>query len=185
MNKLTDNFHEEIVVRANKGLYNLLYFFAYIFMFIFGILAIISFQGLFNSIISGAFSVYTLITFVMLGGLTLLMFLLKNSAKIDYEYSFTNGIVDIAKVKNNTKRKELLTFNVKNLELMAPILTNGFERFQSMNDISKINAWLNRDMQKYFLVVRAGNKKTLLIIEPSETLIKLFKKYNMTAVKTK
>lgn len=180
MERLSDNFYEEIIVRSNKTLSNILYALASLAMVVFAIIGVIGLQGA-----MGSFSIPMIIMFIVGGGLAFLMFRLKNSFRIDYEYTFTNGIVDIACVKNNTVRKELISFNTKNLEIMAPILTNGFERYQSMTNVKKIKAWLNRDREKHFAVVKKESRTIMLIFEPSEKLVELFKKYSPHTVKTK
>lgn len=183
MDKFMDNFHEEIIVRKNKGLFNLLYVLGTILMFVFALvaafnLAIVDFTRL------GSFDGWMpLIIMLVTAGIALLLYWGRNFARIDYEYSFTNGSVDVAKVVNNRARKEMLSFKAKDIEIMAPVMTNGFERYQSMNDIKTINAWLNRDRVKYFAVFRYNEQKTMLIFEPSPTMVKLFKKYNVMHVK--
>lgn len=183
MNTYRDDFHEEIIVRANRGTANILYLIVNIFMYIFAIFAVISFQGVLGSIGNSGALPNSIVVFLGFAVLAVGSYFFKDNLKIDYEYTFTNGIVDIAKVKNNKTRKELISFDAKHLEIMAPILTNGFERYKSMGEIAKINAWLNRDREKYFIIVRKGPKKTMIIIEPSEKLIALFKKYNPHALK--
>ena len=55
-------------------------------------------------------------------------YVLKNNQRIEYDYTFTNGVLDIAKIINNSKRKRLLSMNVKDFEVVAPISDEGFQR---------------------------------------------------------
>ena len=186
MNRYNDVFHEEIVVRKNRTIFNALYTFMNISMYIFAIFGIITLQGVLSSFGNPEISLLnTIATFLGFAALAVGSYFYKDNLKMDYEYSYTNGIFDIAKVKNNKTRKEILSCNtVEERELIAPIMTNGFDRYQSTSDIKKINAWLNRDMQKYFAIIRKDNQKTMLIFEPSEKFIATLRKYNPQKVKT-
>lgn len=186
MQRLNDNFHEEIIVRRKKGLYSLLYVLASMGMILFAIGAAMTLQFILQTPEEGGISVNWLfaIIFVVCAGLAFLLFWSRNFMRVDYEYSFTNGSMDIAKVMNNKTRKEMMIFAVKDIELMAPIMTNGFDRFQSKTDVKNVRAWLNRDSKKYFMILRYNEQQTMLIMEPSEKMVKLIKKYNPIAVKT-
>ncbi len=185
MNKYNDVFHEDIVVRKNRSAYNAVYFILNILMYFLIVLTIIGFQGIFQSLGNSQALISSILWFIGFGGLTALIFFYKDNLKTDFEYAYTNGILDIARVKNNKTRKELLSINTKEeLELIAPIMTNDFNRYQSMSDVKKVNAWLNRDIKKYFAVIRKDNQKIMLIFEPSEKFIAVLKKYNPQKVKT-
>ena len=185
MNRYNDIFHEEIVVRKKMGIYNALYFFVNIFMYIFILLAIINLQGIMSSIGNTSALISTVVMFLVFAGLAVLIYVYKGNLKMDYEYSFTNGILDIARVKDNKSRKEILSCNVKGeVELIAPIMTNDFNRYQSMSDVKKVNAWLNRDIKKHFAIIRKDNQKIMLIFEPSEKFMSTLKKYSPSKVKT-
>ena len=175
-----DNFHEEIVVRQNKGLASAAYIFANIFMVLFALVAAMFFPMILTQ---QGFNYMALIIVVLMGGLAFLLFYSRNFLKVEYEYSFTNGLFEVAKVINNRKRKEMMAFRIKEIELMAPIFTNGFERYQSMKDIKTVKAFLNRDAKKYFMVLRYKDEKTMLVLEPRSEMVRLMKKYNSQAVK--
>ncbi len=186
MNRYNDVFHEEIIVRQNRTIFNILYTFLNIFMYIFVIFAIISLQGLLAAVTNPEIPILNnAIVFLAFAGITVLIYFNKDNLKMDYEYSYTNGVLDIARVKNNKIRKELLSCNTKDeLELVAPIMTNEFNRYQNMSEIKKVNAWLNRDIKKYFAIIRKENQKYMLIFEPSEKFVSILKKYNPQKVKT-
>ncbi|MBN2878774.1 MAG: hypothetical protein JXN65_03995 [Clostridia bacterium] len=185
MNRYNDVFHEEIIVRKNKGLYNFLYIIFSIMMWISLIFTLMGLQGIMQAFTGTVPFGNALVLFFGFGALSGISYLNKNSMRIDYEYSFTNGVLDIAQVKNNTKRKEILSIDTKEeLELIAPIMTDEFLRYQCMNDIKRINAWLNRDIKKHFAVIKKDGQRIMLVFEPSENMINTLKKYNPQKVKT-
>lgn len=184
MNRYNDVFHEEIVVRKNRGFSNALYAFLNIFMYITAILGTMNLLNIFTAIGNTQVLLSTIISFLGFGGVAVGIYFYKDNLKTDYEYSYTNGILDIAKVINNKKRKELLSINAsKELELLAPIMTNGFDRYQNMSDIKKVNAWLNRDIKKHFAIIRKDSQKIMLIFEPRDQFVDVVKKYNPSKVK--
>lgn len=47
------------------------------------------------------------------------MIVLKRKIYVDYEYEFTNGEIDIVSIGDKIKRKTIITFNIKDVELLA------------------------------------------------------------------
>ena len=97
-----DRFMEQVVVKKQRGLNEVLYVLAMISMVLFAILGMMYLQMLFY-----AFSVPALVITVMLLGGAVLLFLYRDRLRAEYEYTFTNGDVDFAMVFNNQKRKSL------------------------------------------------------------------------------
>lgn len=185
MNRYNDVFHEEIIVRKNRGFSNALYAFLNIFMYITAIFGAMSLLNILQSIGNTPILINNIVSFLGFGGVAAGIYFYKDNLKTDYEYSYTNGILDIAKVINNKKRKELISVDTKKeLELIAPIMTNGFDKYQKTSNIKKVNAWLNRDMKKHFAIIRKDSEKILLIFEPRDEFVKVIKKYNPSKVKT-
>lgn len=110
--------------------------------------------------------------------------MLKNNQRIEYDYTFTNGIFDVAKVINNSKRKKLLSVNVKEFEVVAPISDEGFERMLHHKDIDKkYNVFLNKGSRLYYGIFNHEGTKSMIVFEPGEEMIKIFKVFNPRAVK--
>ncbi len=181
-----DNFLDVIIVRKKKGLYSLLYFLASLFMIVFGIVAAMNiFNVLGQNPDTGAVSVnfVALIIFVVSGGLTFLLFWSRAFIKIDYDISFTNGFVEIARVANNIRRKELCRFYMKEVESGGYASTPGYKRYDSMKDVKRYKAVLNSDAEVFYLYVIVGDTKALVTFEANEELIALMHKYNPRTVK--
>lgn len=177
-----DNFREESVSKANSGLNTLAYVLAFIGMIVFGLIALVNFM----SILNGNFNIPVIIITLIAGGITYGCFVLRNNQRIEYDYTFTNGILDIAKVINNTKRKRLLSADIREFEIIAPTSDEGFLRMLNHKGIEKkFNYFLNRGGGLYYGVFIHEGKKALLVFEPSETLVQMFKIYNPRNVKTR
>ncbi|HHY82382.1 MAG TPA: hypothetical protein GX505_06845 [Clostridiales bacterium] len=178
-----DLFREESVHKVNTGLSTVVYVLAWIGMIFFGILTIFSFQVFFNQIFQGSFNLLGLIMFVFFGGLTFLCFTVRNNQRIEYDYTFTNGILDIAKVINNSRRKKLLSANIKEFEIIAPASDDGFMKMLQYPGIKKFNYFLNRGGGLYYGIFTHNGDKSILVFEPSEEMLKMFKLVNPRNVK--
>jgi hypothetical protein len=176
-----DHFKEEIIVKKNRGLNTLVYFLVNIMMVVLALAAAISLNSIFSP--DGTINIMSIVMTLVLGGLAALCFLFRGRLRIEYEYSFTNGTVDIDMVINNSQRKRLLSFNIRNVDIMAPVPSQDFNRYDTMPNVRRINAFLNRNAPKYFLYYRTDDQKNLVVIEPSREMAELMKQYNPSKVK--
>ena len=93
--KLMDNFKEEIVVKRNRTLDQILYGFCWISIVVFGLIALTSFYGIIGAT---GFNWVSLVIAVVFGALAFLLWRNKDKLRTEYEYSFTNGDLDISMV---------------------------------------------------------------------------------------
>ena len=179
---MLDHFREESVSKVNSGLNTFIYVLAFVGMILFGFIALMNFM----SILNGNINIPIIIITLVFGGLAYGCFVLRNNQRIEYDYTFTNGILDIAKVINNAKRKRLLSTDVREFEIMAPTSDEGFQRMLNHRGIEqKLNYFLNRGGGLYYAVFMHEGKKTLLVFGPSDMLVQMVKIYNPRNVKTK
>ena len=167
-----DHFMEEVVTKRNKGLQTLAYFLSNIIMVISGVLGLLMLQLLFMQ-----FDVFALIETVVMLGIAVLLFLRRDRLRTEYEYTFTNGDLDFAQVFNNQKRKTLGTMRVKNVEAFGPVDSNGFRKLINMPGLKRRNWFLNRDAKLYYFYYQKESAKNIIILEPSEELVDMIRKY--------
>ena len=111
------------------------------------------------------------------GGIALLTFLNKDKIRTEYEYTFTNGQMDFAKVFNNKRRKNLGTMNVRNVEACGMVASGSFNRYINMPGIKRTNWFLNREAELFYFYFQKEDQKRIIIIEPSEEMVSMIKKY--------
>ena len=169
---MMDHFMEEVVVKRNRAMQNIAHVFATIAMVISGILAVF-----FLNILFYEFSVVGLVQTVFLAGVAVLLFLRRDRLKTEYEYTFTNGDLDFAQVFNNQKRKSLGTMRVKNVEAFGPVDSNQFRKLINMPGVKKRNWFLNREARLYYFYYQKETAKNIIILEPSEELVGMIRKY--------
>jgi len=168
-----DNYREEIVVKKNRTFNNILYALLMVIMVIslFFVALAFSMVG-----VSGNF-VYPLIILAINGGIAVLIWIKKDTLRTEYEYTFTNGDLDFAKVLGNSRRKNLGTMQVKNVEACGYVNTQSFQRYITMPGLKKINWFLNRGSDLFYFFYQKEGQKTMIVIEPSEELVEMIKLY--------
>ncbi|HHW67091.1 MAG: hypothetical protein PWP07_2061 [Epulopiscium sp.] len=91
---------------------------------------------------------------------------------IEYEYSFTNGDLDIDKIINKSKRKRLISVSVKDFEAMAHVEdkdhSHELSGFEKTLDFSSGEIKSNT----YAAVFMHNNQKVKMIFEPNEEILK-------------
>lgn len=168
-----DQFMEEVVYKRNKGAENILLVLAWAAMIMSGIIAMFMFNLITMTISAQGFSagmVLDIVITLLMVAAAVLIFLYKDRIKTEYEYTFTNGILDFAKVFNNRKRKALGTMNVKNVEAIGMVSSGSFNRYLNMPGIKRINWFINRDADLFYLFFQKDGAKSLLVMEPSEAM---------------
>lgn len=169
---MMDNFKEDIVGRHSNVLPNILYSLCWICIVAFGLYAMLMLQVLMMQ-----FDVTTLVIALLAAASAVLLFFMKDQLKLEYEYTFTNGSLDFAKVMRQAKRKELGSMNVKNVSACGHVAHDSFRRFLSMKDVEKKNWFLNRDGNLFYFYYVKESKKHMIIIEPSEEMVEMIRQY--------
>ena len=167
-----DHFKEEVVLPHNNLLGNILYVLCWVLIVVFGLYGMLMLQMLMF-----APGLATILLTLLTIGAAVLLFFFKDNFKVEYEYSFTNGSLDFAKVLRSVKRKELGSMNVANVSACGHVAHASFQRFLSMKDVTKRNWFLNRDGNLFYFYYVKDNKKNMIIIEPSEEMVEMIRHY--------
>lgn len=92
---------------------------------------------------------------------------------LEYEYMFTNGILDIDVVKGKAKRQNLISVPCRKIEYMGPLPKN----YTSPNKV--VNAIYDENRSgKYVVTFSDHGTQTDLLFQPPEKLLQNMKKYN-------
>jgi hypothetical protein len=100
------------------------------------------------------------------------------STNIEYEYSITNGELDIDKIIAQRKRKRILSINCKEFDILAPVNDESYKReFENVNIQKTINAESTiKSNSAYFAVFMHNGVRTRLIFEPTDKMLNAIKK---------
>ena len=138
-------------------------------------------SGAYIVVLAMAFLLYTVSVHVTrkksASDIAVVLFLFRDRIRTEYEYTFTNGQMDFAQVFNNKKRKNLGTMNIRNVEALGLVNTESFRRYLEMKDVKRSNWFINRDAQLFYFYFSKDNQKRLIIIEVSDEMHKLIKRY--------
>ena len=169
---MMDNFKEDVVCSRNRLLPNILYVVSWVMIVLFGLYALLLLQVIFFD-----FTVSGLVVLAASAGLAVFLFFFKDNLKLEYEYTFTNGVLDFAKVLRSARRKELGSMNVANVSACGHVAHDSFRRFLAQKDVEKKNWFLNRDGNLFYFYYVKENKKHMIIIEPSEEMVDMIRNY--------
>ena len=174
---MQDHFLEEVVVKHKNGINRALYLFSWVVIVVSGLAAAMSLSGVTSSLAAGSFDWASLIMLLASGGICAYTFLFHDKLLTEYEYTFTNGALDFAEVYNNKKRKSLGSLNVRNVESFGRVDTDKFRRYINMPGLKRMNWFLNREAELYYFYYAKDQSKNIIILEPSEEMTDMIRKY--------
>ncbi|MBE5807555.1 MAG: cytochrome d ubiquinol oxidase subunit II [Clostridiales bacterium] len=180
-----DDFLETVARRHNQGFYTFLYIVAWVFIVLFGLIAVMHLSQILTVREDGlAFSLLALIIAVVFGGLTFLLWRRKDYCHCEYDYTFTNGILDVSQVLNNRRRRYLTALDMKTVTRCGPARGPGFQKTLQEPGIKKHNWFLNRDGQLYYFFFTKNNVRHLAVVELQKEMVDVIhsKKYLQSGV---
>lgn len=91
--------------------------------------------------------------------------------KIEYEYTFTSGDLDIDKISGDYKRKRKMTIGMDAVELVAPADSHELDAFRNggykVLDFSANDA----NLKNYVMIASWQNARVKIIITPNEKML--------------
>lgn len=161
-----DTFFEQIVKRrktmAEKIVWGLMWFFA--------ILVIVLLL-----LISPNFGAFSMVGILAAFGVGYGTFRYTSGQNVEFEYSVTNGEVDIDKIIAQRKRKRLITIDCKEIEAFGV-----YDPQKHVNtNYDKRMLVCNLDAEKLFYFVTRYKQlgRVLVVVEPDERILSALKKY--------
>ena len=173
-----DNFHEEVASKYNKTPNNILYALCWVAIVLFGILAM---MGL-SSLMALQFSIAAVAYLLLFGGLAVLLWFKKDNLRVEYDYTFTNGDLDVGKVFGNARRRLMTSLSMKNVEMAGMVTHQSFQRFMTDNSMKKHNWFVNRGAKLSYFYFQKENKKHenlkhVIVLELSDEMLTMLKPY--------
>jgi hypothetical protein len=170
-----DFFIEEAVIKKNRTFDEIIYYFSWLVIVVCGFYAVMVFSTLTRIIAEGQW--LALIPGVVAGAMAVFVFFYHDQLRMEYEYTFTNGSLDFARVFNNKRRKSLGSLNVRTVDAFGPVTGSAFKRLSSMQGV-RIDRWfLNREANLYFFYFQKSGNKRMIVLEPSEEMVKAIRHF--------
>ena len=173
-----DSFLEEVAVKHNRGLQSLLYALCWVVMILVGLTAFFLFSTLSAASTDMTSLIVRMVVVVVLAGVVYLIWRYKDIFRTEYEYTFTNGDLDVSSVLGNNRRRYLTSLPMKNVEACGKVQSSAFQRYVNTPGVKKHNWFLNRDGQLIFFYFVKNNVKHLMIVELSEEMQKIIRSQN-------
>lgn len=117
---------------------------------------------------------YLMLAFHPMFGLLLLAMILADvilfrRMKLEFEYSYFEGDLDIDKIMNMTSRKRVFSTSVKDMELIAP---TGAPQLRPYQDLKVLDCSSNtEDILTYEIVGTYKGNKMRVIFEPNDKML--------------
>jgi hypothetical protein len=95
---------------------------------------------------------------------------------LEFEYSVTNNYLDISKIMNKSRRKEMYSIDCKNAIKMGKVeLRDGNDISAKADKVVDVTSGTNKD-NVYYIIFKSGEKKTKIYFEPNEDILAACKK---------
>ena len=165
-----DYFYEQLITTKKSMIYMITRIFFFVFIAI-AIIFITSFN-LLGFIMGGIFAC-----------LAVAFFFLKQKLYVEFEYVITNGSVDIDRIVEANKRKRLIEFNIKDVELLGREDSDEVKSFQNKPD-KKLDCITSGNNDKiYAAYLTLGAERCIIRFTPDQKFLDICFKYNPRGVK--
>lgn len=151
-----DNFYEQFVPTNESTIYKVAKFLVYL---IAALSAIYLFTGNF-------------VFFLISAGGAVGCYFLRKQLYVEFEYVYTNGVVDIDKIIDKNKRKRAVSFNVSDIELLAPLSSDDikYSAFKPQNSFDFYPE--KNEGKKYSVLLNHGGQRIQVNFVPDESLLR-------------
>lgn len=91
---------------------------------------------------------------------------------LEYEYLYVNGSLDIDKIMGKQKRKSCASYDIENMEIMAPSNSHALDSFKNNNQIKKKDfTSLDPQVPSYTLIFNRDGGQDLVKLELDDTIV--------------
>lgn len=179
---LMDDFLETIAVRRKQGLYTALYYACWALIIVFALVAAFALSGVvgINPETGGMVFVWqNLVVMLVFGGAAYLLWRGSDNCRVEYDYTFTNGNLDVSRVLNNKRRKYLTALEMKDVIRCGPATGPAFQKTLNEPGIKCHNWFVNRDAKLYYFYFQRKGVKHVIVLELTDEMVAMIrsKKY--------
>ena len=178
---MVDDFLEIIAVRRKQGLYTLLYYACWAVIVVFGLVAAYSLTGVLgvNPETGGMVFVWqNLLIAVAFGGAAYLLWRGSDNCRVEYDYTFTNGNLDVSRVLNNKRRTYLTALEMKDVIRCGPATGPAFQKTLKEPGIKCHNWFVNRDANLYYFYFQRKGVKHMIVLELTDEMVAMIRSRN-------
>ncbi|HIU34196.1 MAG TPA: hypothetical protein IAB02_06495 [Candidatus Pullichristensenella excrementigallinarum] len=90
--------------------------------------------------------------------------------RVEYDYTFTNGILDVARVLNGRRRVPLASVETSAFKCAGAVGSNRYRACAGEKGL-KIHSWyLNRDAKRYFFCFEKDGVRQMMLLELNDAM---------------
>ena len=177
-----DDFLEHTAVRQKRGAFTALYILAWVALIICALVAVFGLSSMLGvNYETGAmmFRPQSLLIAAVFGGLAFFLWRAKDECRVEYDYAFTNGIMDISKVMNERRRRYLCSVETKEFISCGPATGPAFQKALNEPGVKIHNWFVNREAKLTFFYFQKKGVKHVMVLELNEAMLSVIrsKKY--------
>lgn len=102
-----------------------------------------------------------------------------STINMEYEYTFTNGALDVDKIIAAKRRRRVATLNARSIEILAKVDGNRIDPYLRGRGIKRKFACTDvNDEGVYFVIYSDDKNKNMLLFNPNEEILDGFKRLN-------
>lgn len=176
-----DDFLEIIAVRRKQGLYTLMYYACWLLIVLFALTAAVGVANVVgvNPETGGmVFSWQNLLVAALFGAAAYFLWRGADNCRVEYDYTFTNGNLDVSRVLNNKRRKYLTALDMKDVIRCGPASGPAFSKTLSEPDIKRHNWFVNREAKLYYFYFQRKGVKHVIILELTDEMVAMIRSKN-------
>ncbi len=114
-----------------------------------------------------------------------LVFLTWRFLQVEYEYSFFQGTLTVAKILGGRTRRKVAEITIRDLAAVFPYVDENVARAESFGAERTIVAASSTDAPGVYIALwqdTETKKRTMLFFEPTEKALKILRYYNISAM---
>ena len=90
---------------------------------------------------------------------------------VEYEYSYVNGELDIAEIYSKKIRKEVAAFDMKEMEILAPVGSDSLAEYKKLPVLDYTSGRSEDLANAWAFVISVGGKRKTVIFSPNKTML--------------
>lgn len=128
-----------------------------------------------------SFQLLFVLLFLIAGGL---FYAVRATSRVEYEYSYIEGRLSFAKIKNKKRRKNLATIEMETLQLIAPKGAPELRNYhENMNIIKRDYTSGQEDHKVYEAIYTQGEDVVDIMFEPDDNMLDMMARRYASRIK--
>lgn len=127
----------------------------------------------------GSFLVFSFILLILAVFFGVIWYMLYLNTQIEYEYTYIEGRLSIARIKAKRRRKELARIEMEEVIIIAPTDSHELDSYFNNNQIKRKDCTSGLpDLHSYQVVYKSSNDINMIAFEPDRNMLEMIQSRN-------